>query len=158
MLKEIFGFEKRQQKANNCLGHKLTQTENKINGAIDKTAGVANARIKIDQLHWYVPHYAPSIQQQGILPKQILSRKTTELRYIQRSVFLKQVNNRNLWNFNLGGQESINVPIWIILGFQQRERLDSQNLKKDTPCRLPDIGAQCYFGTENYPDAGVLLK
>ena len=52
----------------------------------------------------------------------------------------------------------MNVPIWIIIGFQQRDRHDSQNLNKDIFCRLPVVSAQCVTGTEKYPDAGILLK
>ena len=31
--------------------------------------------------------------------------------------FLKELNNQNLWNFDMGSQESMNVPIWILIGF-----------------------------------------
>ena len=71
---------------------------------------------------------------------------------------MKEVNNQNLWNFELGSQEKMNVPIWIILGFQQQHRQDSQNLNNDTFCRLPAVSAQSVIGTENYPDAGILLN
>ena len=100
----------------------------------------------------------PSIQQQSILSKQILSGTPTELRYVERSVFMKKVNNQNLSNFELGSQENMNVPIWIIIGFQQQDRQDSQNLNNDTFCRLPVVSAQCSFGTEKYSDAGILLN
>ena len=50
------------------------------------------------------------------------------------------------------------VPIWIIIGFQQRDRQDSQNMKNDAFCRLPVVNAQCIIGTENYPDAGRILN
>ena len=86
---------------------------------LQKPFALDNARIKHDHTHWYVPHYTPSNQQQGILSKQILSKTPTELRYIERSVFMKEVNNQNLWIFALGSQGSMNVPIWIIIGFQQ---------------------------------------
>ena len=72
--------------------------------------------------------------------------------------FLKEVNNQNLWNFELGSHENMNVPIWVIIGFQQRDRQDSQNLNKDTFCRLPVVSAQCIIGTEKYPDTGILLN
>ena len=52
----------------------------------------------------------------------------------------------------------MNVPIWIIIGFQQRDRRDSQILKIDCFCRLPVTSAQCIIGTEKYPDGGVLLN
>ena len=124
MLKYVFGFAEHQEKATYGLGYKLTLTRNKDDGVIDKAAGIADARIEIDHIHWYVPYYKP-IQQQSFLSKQTLSKTPTELRYVERSVFMKEVNNQNLWNFELGSQESMNVPIWIIIGFQQHDRQDS---------------------------------
>ena len=70
--------------------------------------------------------------------------------------FLKEVKNRNLWNFELGSQENMNVPIWINIGFQQQDRQDGQNLNNDSFCRLPVTSCQCLIGTKNYLDAGVL--
>ena len=157
MLKDVFGFAEHQEKGTYGLGFKLTLTRNKEEAVIDKVAGIAEARVKIDHIHWYVPHYTPSIQQQFILFKQIKEEKHTELRFVERSVFMKQVNNQNIWNFELGSQENMNVPIWIIIGFQQQDKQDSQNLNNDTFCRLPIVSAQCIIGTENYPDAGILL-
>ena len=52
----------------------------------------------------------------------------------------------------------MNVPIWIIIGFQQWDKQDSQNLNNDPFCRLPVTSAQAIFGTENYPDAVILLN
>ena len=82
----------------------------------------------------------------------------TELRYVERSVFMKEVNNQNLWNFDLGNQEIVDVPIWIIIGFQQQDKPDSQKLKNDTFCRYPVVSAQCIIGTKNYPEAGILIN
>ena len=158
MLKDFFGYAEHQKKATYGLGFKLTLTRNKDDDVIDKANAVADARIKIDHIHWYIPHYTPSIQQQSTLSKQISSKTPTELRYVERSVFMKEVNNQNVWNFELGSHENMNVPIWIIIGFQQRDRQGSQNLNNDTFCRLPVVSAQCIIGTEKYPDAGILLN
>ena len=65
----------------------------------------------------------------------------TELRYNERSIFLKEVNNQKLWNFELGSQESLNVPIWIIIGIEQKNRHDSQNLNNDAFYSLPVVSA-----------------
>ena len=132
MLKDVFGFAEHQGKATYGLGYKLTLLGNKDDAVIDKAGGIADARIRIDHIYWYVPHYTPSIQQQSTLSKQILSKTPTELRFVERSVFMKEVNNQNLWNFELGSHENMNVPIWIIIGIQQRDRQDSQNLNNDT--------------------------
>ena len=111
MLKDVFGFAEHQEKATFGLGYKLKLTRSKSETVIEKAAGIADARFRTDHIHWYAPHYTRSIQQQGILSKQTLSRSPTQLRYVERSVFLKEVNNQNLWNFELGSQESMNVPI-----------------------------------------------
>ena len=71
---------------------------------------------------------------------------------------MKQVINKKLWEFELGSQESMNVPMWIIIGLQQRDRQDSQNLNEDTFCRLPLTFNQAIIGTEKHPDSGILLK
>ena len=44
---------------------------------------------------------------------------------MKRSVFMDEVNTRILWTLNMGTQEGINVPIWIIVGFQQKDRQNS---------------------------------
>ena len=157
-LKDIFGFAEHQEKATYGLGYKLTLKRNKDEAVIDKVVGIADARIKIDHIHWYIPHYIPSMAQQAILSEHILKNKPTELRYVERSVFMKEVNNQNLWNFELGSHEDMNIPIWIIIAFQQQDRQDSQNLNNDTFCRLPVVSAQCVIGTEKIPDAGILLN
>ena len=63
MLKDVFGFAEHQEKATYGLGYKLTLTRNKDDAVIDKAGGIADARIKLDHIHWYVPYYTPSIQQ-----------------------------------------------------------------------------------------------
>ena len=98
MLKDVFGFPQCHEKATYGLGYKLTLRRNKDCAVIDKAVGTADARVKIDHIHWYVPHYTPSIQQKSTLSKQILSKTPTELRYVERSVFMKEVNNQNVWN------------------------------------------------------------
>ena len=94
-----------------------------------------------------MPHYTPSFQRQGILSKQISHKTPTELHYSERSVLMKEVNNQNLWNIELGSQENMNVPICIILRFQRRDRQDSQKLNNDTFCMWPVTSAQGIIGT-----------
>ena len=80
MLKYIFGFAEHQKNTTYGLGFKLYLTRNKDDAVLGKAAGIVDARTKIDHIHWYVPHYTASFQQQGILSKQILSKTPTELR------------------------------------------------------------------------------
>ena len=52
MLKDVLGFAEGQEKAIYSLGYKLTKTRNKDEPVLDKAAGIADARIKIDHMHW----------------------------------------------------------------------------------------------------------
>ena len=51
MLKDVFRCAEHQEKAKNGLGYKLTLTRNKDEAVIDKVAGIADARSKIDHVH-----------------------------------------------------------------------------------------------------------
>ena len=124
MLKVVFGFAEHQEKATFGLGYKLTFLRDKDDAVIDKTADIVDARTKKDHIHWYVGIFTPYIQQQSFLSNRILSKTPTELRYIERSVFLKELNNQNLWNFEPGSQESMNVPIWIVIGSEFNKEID----------------------------------
>ena len=52
----------------------------------------------------------------------------------------------------------MNVSIWIIVGFQQRDRQNSQNLNNDTFYRLPVTSTQFLIGTEVYLDSSLLMN
>ena len=68
---------------------------------MQKAEASADARIEIDHIHWYVPRYTPSIQQQSVLSNQVFRKTPTELEYVERFSFVKKVNNQNLWNIEL---------------------------------------------------------
>ena len=97
-------------------------------------------------------------KEQGILLKEIQHKIPTELRYVESSVFMKEVNTQNLWSFELGTQEGINLPIWIIIGFQQSDWQDDQNLNNDSFYKPPVTSAHCLIGREKYPDSAILLN
>ena len=84
---------------------------------MNKGNAVNFGKIKLNAMEWYVPHYTPSIPQQAIKSKQILSRKPTELQCAERSVFMKEVYTQNIWTFEWGTREVINVPIGLLLVF-----------------------------------------
>ena len=90
-LKDIFGFAENQDKGTYGLGYKLTLTRNTDNAVLNKDNAIANGRIKINAIEWYVPHYTPSMQQQSILSKQFINKTPTQIQYPERSVFMKEV-------------------------------------------------------------------
>ena len=137
-LKDNFGFAERHEKGTYGLGYKLTLTRISDNALLNKDNAINNAKIKINSTDWYVPHYTPSLAQEKILMDQTVKKMPTETWYTERSVIMKQVNIQNLWTFELGTEEGINVPIWIIVGFQQSDRQHDQNLNNDT-CYKPTV-------------------
>ena len=73
------GFAVHQEKTTYGLGYLSTLAKKKDDAILNKAEAIADARIKIVQNHWYVPHYTASVPQEGILSEQILSRRPTEL-------------------------------------------------------------------------------
>ena len=71
---------------------------------------------------------------------------------------MKELITQSSWIIDLATQESINVPIWIIVDFQQRVRQNSQNFNNDTFQRSPVITVQCNIGTERYLDSAIFLN
>ena len=71
---------------------------------------------------------------------------------------MEEVINQNLWNFEIGSQESMNFPVWIYVGFQQRNRQDSQVFTNEFFCRLFVTSAQCIIGTGTYTDVDIFLN
>ena len=62
------------------------------------------------------------------------------------------------WKLELGSQAGMIVLTWNVIGFQQLDREDSQDLNIDTFCILPVASTQCTKITEKHPDAAILLK
>ena len=120
---------------------------------MNKAKATNKGKIRNNAIDWYAPHYITSIPQQAILSKPTLSKVPTEFQYAERRVFMKEVNPQNFWTCELGTQENVKVPIWIFVGFQQRHRLDSQNLNIETFHRHLVTSAQCIISTEKYPDS-----
>ena len=94
LLQDIFGFVQYQQSGNYGLGYKLTLTRNSDNAVLNKANATNNAKIKINSIDWYVPHFAPSLAQEKILLDQFVKKMPPELRYVERSVFMKEVNTQ----------------------------------------------------------------
>ena len=157
-LKDFFGFAEHQEKGTYDLGYKLTLTRNTDNAVLNKDNAVANGRVKIISLDWYVPLYSPNLEKNNKIMNQIKKNTPTLLHYPEKSVFMKEVKIQKLWTFELGTQEGINVPIWIFVACQQNDRQNNQSLNNDTFYRPLVTSAQCIIGTEKYPDIGILLN
>ena len=157
-LKDVFGFADFQEVGTFGLSYRLTLTRNTDNAVLNKNDATNNAKIKINGIEWYVPHYIPSLEEYNKLQIQLKQKTPTNLYYPERSVFMKEVNTQNFWTFELGTQEGVNVTIWVFVAFQQHDRQHDQTLNNDTFYKMPVSSCQCIIGTEKYPDNATLLN
>ena len=66
---------------------------------------VANAKIIIKDIAWYVEKYTPNLDNQQLIADQLLSETPTELYYEERSVFRRKITNNGLWTFRVRNRE-----------------------------------------------------
>ena len=144
MLMDKFGFAEHNEKGTYGIGYKLTLTRTTDNAVLNKGRATNNAKNKINAIEWYVPHYTPSITEQNLIMNQIIRKMATKLRYPDKSVFMKEVNTQSFWTFELGTQEANNIPIWIYVAFQQKDRQHDQNLNNDIFVKLPVVSEYHY--------------
>ena len=67
---------------------------------------------------------------------QLLNKDPTEVCYMERIVFRKNVHTNNNWTFDLGNSGE-STPTFVIFGFQFRNKIDSQTLDNATFDKLP---------------------
>ena len=152
-LSDIFGLAD-QEKITYGLGYTLTLKRNNNNDPIIRDNAITAAKINIKDISWYIPHYTPSMENQQLVMDQILDKDPTELYYIERVVFRKDVNTNNNWKFELGNSGE-STPTFVIVGFQARNKNDSQTHENAIFDRLPISNAVCKIGSEKYPDDGI---
>ena len=97
-------------------GYKLTKNRNSndivlshafatgvADGAAQVDIDAANEDIKrginIHGIGRFVPHYTPNMVQEALIPQHIISKAPTELFYIGRSIFNKNVTTESIWPF-----------------------------------------------------------
>ena len=94
------------------------------------------------------------MENQQLVMDQILDKESTEFNYMERIVFRKDVNTNNNWTFELGNSGE-STPTYVVVGFQARNKIDSQKHDNAIFDRLPISNAVCKIGSEKYPDDGI---
>ena len=85
----------------------------------------------------------------------IVSKTPAELSFIKKSYYIKDVTIENVWTFELGVGDGVDIPIFVVLGFMQRDQFKQQHQNKDSSCRPSVVNAQCFIGCKKLPDAGI---
>ena len=107
-----------------------------------RAAATANAKNLIKNINCFLPLYTPKTSQKRLLSEHIVSKAPTDLRYIERSVFQKNVKAQNGLSFELAGKSEINSPIYVFVYFQERVWPDKQEHKTDVFVGFPVFCAQ----------------
>ena len=94
------------------------------------------------------------MENQQLAFNQILDKDPTGLYSIDQTVFRKDVNTNNNWKFELGNSGE-STPTYVVVGFQARNKIDSQTNNNSTFDRLSVSYAVCRIGSEKYPDDGI---
>ena len=68
---------------------------------------------------------------------------------------MKDVTAEITWTFELGVGDGINIPIYVIVGFMQRDQFSQKHQINDTFYRPSVVNARCIIGSEKFPDAGI---
>ena len=108
------------------------------------------AKVVVKGISLYIPHYVPSLENQQLVLNQILNKDPAELFYSERTVFRKKVNTKNNWTFELGNSGE-STPTFVIVGFQARNKIDSQTHDNATFDRPSVNNAVCKKGSQKIP-------
>ena len=135
-LKDIFGFAEHQDNCTYGLGYKLILQRNSDNHVLGHRAGT-NAenlalagRVIIEDLSCVIPNLIPSLSNQIFLMEHFISKTPTQLTFNKRSCYMKDVTTENNWSLELGAGDGTDVPVFIIVGFMQRDQFNQQHQKK----------------------------
>ena len=109
------------------------------------------AKVVIKDIAWYVEKFTPILDNQQLIASQILTETPTELYYEERSVHRRKITNNGLWTFELGIESGKNIPSWVIVGFMEDVRFDSQLHDNSVFDWLPISQAVCRLGSDRYP-------
>ena len=123
-LKHIFGFCEDYDKIVYGLKHNLTLTRNNDNDAIyrndNDTAGVAMAdgRVVLTEISWFMPHVTPADQYKMELYKIIERKEKIPVGYRMLQCDSASVPQTKNFSWRLSVKSSPEVPRFIIIGFQ----------------------------------------
>ena len=113
------------------------------------------AKLVVKDISWYIPHCVP-VSKTNNLPWISYWTKSYQPSWVTQNkiFFRKGVNTNNNWTFELGitGES---FPTFGIVGFQARNKIDSQTHDTATFDWLPISNAVCKIGSEKHPDDGI---
>ena len=123
-LKHIFGFCEDYDKVVYGLKHNLTLTRNDDNDAIFRAANdasgnaVANGKIILSKISWFMPHVTPADKDKMELYKIIERKEKLPVGYRMLQCDSATIPQATSFSWRLSVKSSPEVPRFIIVGFQ----------------------------------------
>ena len=123
-LKHIFGFCEDYDKVVYGLKHNLTLTRNDDNDAIFRAANdaggnaVANGKIILSKISWFMPHVTPAYKDKMELYKIIERKEKLPVGYRMLQCDSTTIPQATSFSWRLSVKSSPEVPRFIIVGFQ----------------------------------------
>ena len=123
-LKHIFGFCEDYDKVVYGLKHNLTLTRNNDNDTIFRAANdsagntVANGKIVLSKISWFMPHVTPADSNKMELYKIIERKEKLPVGYRMIQCDTASIPQTNSFSWRLSVKSSPEVPRFIIVGFQ----------------------------------------
>ena len=130
-LKHIFGFCEDFDKVVYGLKQTLTSTRNDDNDAIFRSANdaagnaVANGKIVLSKISWFMPHVTPADNNKMELYKIIERKEKLPVGYRMIQCDSASIPRTTLFSWRLSVKSSPEVPRFIIVGFQT-DKINSQ--------------------------------
>ena len=69
------------------------------NAVSSKDSATNKAKIEINSIEWYVPHYTLQLKEYNKFMNQITKKTPTDLHYPEKSVFMKETNTQKFLDF-----------------------------------------------------------
>ena len=156
-LKHIFGFCEDYDKILYGMKHDLTLMRHNDNDAIFKANAVDDGKIRLDKITWYMPHVMPADKNKLELYKIIENKKTLSAGYRKITCSNTSVSQTRSFTWDLPGTQSIELPCFIIVGFQTNKN----NNQRQNPAIFNNVGVNSIYVTFNsrrYPENDYIIS
>ena len=150
-LKHIFGFCEDYNKILYGMKQNLTFTRNNDNDAIFRVNAAANGKIRLDSISWCMPHVMPADKDKMELYRIIEGKETLPVGYRKITCSNALVPQTTSFTWDLPGNQSTEVPSFIIVGFQTNK----SNNQRQNASIFNNVGVNNIYVTLNsrkYPE------
>ena len=157
-LKHIFGFADDYDKIVYGVTHSLIFTRRtSSDDAIIHADGVADGKVTLTKLQWYMPHVNPSDEVKLPFFNTISSKETLQLAFRSRKCEQISVAQAETFSWTLPSQSGPNFPRFIVVGFQTAKDSDQKkNAALFDHCNVTTIRVK--LDSNEYPEVDYDLS